>query len=161
MTRVLENKKVLVIHPFSDNIKSQFQKRHILFENNEVLPNFTLLTIKAVQSLGSESTTFIDWFEALQWMKDEIDKKDYDICLIGAGAYGFPFAAHVKRNGKKAVHIGGSLQLFFGIIGKRWENEGKISGTDYPGLINENWVRPSANGEQVQNLKKIEGGAYW
>lgn len=48
-------------------------------------------------------------------MKDEIDKRDYDIALIGCGAYGFPLAAHIKRSGKKAVHLGGALQLLFGI----------------------------------------------
>lgn len=48
-------------------------------------------------------------------MKDEIDKQDYDIALIGCGAYGFPLAAHIKRSGKKAIHLGGALQLLFGI----------------------------------------------
>lgn len=47
-----------------------------------------------------------------------MDKIDYDICLIGCGAYGFPLAAHAKRKGKKAVHLGGALQLLFGIKGK-------------------------------------------
>ena len=41
--------------------------------------------------------------------------KNFDIALIGCGAYGFPLAAFVKGIGKKAVHIGGPLQLFFGI----------------------------------------------
>lgn len=76
--------------------------------------------IRAVQSLGGNSQ-FKDWFEALEYMKTEIDKVDYDICLIGAGAYGFPLAAHVKRQGKQGVHLGGALQLLFGIKGKRWE----------------------------------------
>lgn len=50
---------------------------------------------------------FASWFEALEWMESEIDKRDYDICIIGCRAYGFNFAAHVKRSGKKAVHLGG------------------------------------------------------
>lgn len=36
-------------------------------------------------------------------MKSEIDKCDYDVCLIGCGAYGFPLAAHVKHKGKQAI----------------------------------------------------------
>ena len=28
--------------------------------------------------------------------------------FLGCGAYGFPLAAHVKRMGKKAIHMGGS-----------------------------------------------------
>lgn len=51
-------------------------------------------------------------------MQDEISKEDYDICLIGCGAYGFSLAAYVKRCGKQAIHMGGALQLLFGIKGK-------------------------------------------
>lgn len=77
-----------------------------------------MITLEAVQSLGGSNNKFQSWFEALQWMEDEMDKTDYDICLIGCGAYGFPLAAHAKRKGKKAVHLGGALQLLFGIKGK-------------------------------------------
>ena len=50
-------------------------------------------------------------------MKSQMDQTDYDIALIGCGAYGFPLAAHAKRMGKQAIHMGGSLQLLFGIRG--------------------------------------------
>ena len=60
-------------------------------------------------------------------MKAQIDKEDFDICLIGAGAYGFPLAAYVKRKGKKAVHLGGALQLLFGIKGSRWEDPNHLA----------------------------------
>lgn len=120
-TRILKNKKVLVVHPFVQTIERQYQKRELLFKNPNILPQFKLTTIKAVQSLGG-SNKFNNWFEALDWMKAEMDKVDYDICLIGCGAYGFPLAAQAKRKGKKAVHLGGSLQLLFGIRGK----DGKI-----------------------------------
>lgn len=100
-SRVLKGKKVLVIHPFAETIQHQYeQKRTLLFKNPDVLPEFQLETIKAVQSLGGQSP-FNTWFDALEYMKDEIDKRDYDIALIGCGAYGFPLAAHVKRTGKK------------------------------------------------------------
>ena len=54
--------------------------------------------MKAVQTQAdAKDSRFKDWFEALQYMKDEIDKCDYDIALIGCGAYGMCLAAHVKR----------------------------------------------------------------
>ena len=100
----------------------QYKKRTLLFKTNR-LPSFDLKTVKAVQSIAGNKTAFKDWFDALDYMKSQIDSIDYDVCLIGAGAYGFPLAAHVKRSGKKAIHIGGSLQLLFGIRGKRWEKD--------------------------------------
>ena len=144
-SRVLKGKKVLVIHPFSELIENQYKKRGLLFDNKEVLPEFSLKTIKAVQSLGGVNSDFNDWFEALDWMKREMDSTDYEIALIGCGAYGFPLAAYAKRTGHKAVHIGGTLQLLFGIRGKRWENPLFLThnGTYNDLMNNPNWVRPS------------------
>ncbi|NRT13278.1 hypothetical protein [Flavobacterium sp. 14A] len=163
-TAALKGKKVLVVHPFSETIEAQYKKRHLLFEK-EILPLFELSTIKAVQSLGGESE-FGSWFDALDYMKKEIDKIDYDICLIGAGAYGFSLAAHVKRSGKKAVHLGGALQLLFGIRGKRWENPEygtvtwKIPRGSYSNLMNEHWVRPGEI-DKPKNAEQVEGACYW
>ena len=91
-------------------------------------------------------------------MKKQMDQTDYDIALIGCGAYGMPLAAHAKRMGKKSFHLGGSLQLLFGIIGKRWENYPSIY--LYKQLFNEHWVRPDLS-ESVTNSEVVEDSAYW
>lgn len=160
-TAALKGKRVLVIHPFADTIQAQYKKRENLFPNTEILPEFTLLTLKAVQTQAGTKSQFKNWFEALQWMKDEIDKFDYDICLIGCGAYGFHLAAHCKRQGKQAIHLGGVLQLLFGIKGKRWETENTyLTEHRYIDYYNENWVRPSDN-ERPEQSNSVEGGCYW
>lgn len=159
-TKALEGKKVLVVHPFADLITYQYEhNREKLFQHKDVLPSFTLKTIQAVQSIGGDSE-FNDWFEALDWMKSEIDTVDYDVCLIGCGAYGFPLAAHVKRQGKKAVHLGGSLQLLFGIKGARWERSDYNKEYNYARLMNEYWVKPGSQ-FKPKNSENVEGGCYW
>lgn len=155
-TRALEGKKVLVVHPFVDTIEQQYKKRKLLFDNS-LLPEFDLKTVKAVQSVAGAETEFEGWFEALESMKNQIDAVDYDICIIGCGAYGFPLAAHVKRNGKKAFHMAGATQLLFGIKGKRWEN---YIVWPYMNLFNEHWVRPGEN-EKPKNATVVEGACYW
>lgn len=167
-TRYLKGRRVTVVHPFAEDIISQYNRhRTQLFANPDILPEFaSLRVIKAVQSLGGENNGFKDWFEALDWMKTEINKEEYDICLIGCGAYGFSLAAHVKRQGKKAIHLGGALQLLFGIKGKRWENptygvkEWGIPYGSYSTLMNEYWIRPGESG-RPQNANQVEGGCYW
>lgn len=166
-TKALAGKKVLVIHPFAELIEEQYYtKRTKLFNNSDILPLFELKTIKAVQSLGGEDNGFSDWFEALDSMKKQIDKSDFDICLLGCGAYGFPLAAYIKSIEKKAFHIGGSLQLMFGITGKRWEDPDYGKGAkkicpqlNYPSLINENWIRPTQMKTKYSN--NVEDGCYW
>ena len=158
-TKALAGKKVLVIHPFARTIAKQYKKRELLFKD-DLLPEFQLMTIQAVQSIAGTPTSFDDWFAALDFMKAEIDKQDYDICLIGCGAYGFPLAAHVKRKGKKSFQLGGSLQLLFGISGKRWENANYNSQYNYAQLINEHWVKPGDE-EKPEGAVNVEGACYW
>ncbi len=154
-THVLEGRKVLVVHPFDNSIGYQYKRRKKLFDNN-LLPDFKLITLQAVQSLGGTSQ-FSTWFEALQYLKDEIDKIDYDICILGCGAYGFPLAAHIKRTGKKAIHMGGVTQMLFGIKGRRWEN---VVFWPYMNLFNDYWIRPGSE-EIPNNAKSVEGACYW
>lgn len=166
-TKLLEGKKVLVVHPFAELIEKQYhERREKLFPGTNILPEFELQTVKAVQSLGGDCGGFDSWFDALQWMKDQIDAHDYDYCLIGCGAYGFHLAAHVKRAGKKAVHVGGVLQMLFGIKGNRWEDpeyglpEIGIPKGWYQRLFNEYWVKPD-DLYRSKNADKVEGACYW
>lgn len=89
-SRALKGRKVLVIHPFEDTIRKQYQYHEHLFQNKDVLPDFELKTIKAVQSVAGESTQFSSWFEALDYMKRQIDACDFDVAIIGCGAYALP-----------------------------------------------------------------------
>jgi hypothetical protein len=153
----LKDKKVLVIHPFNETIESQYHSnRKNLFKNPNVLPAFkSLQTIKAEQTIAGQKSEFEDWFAALDYMKAEIDKKDFDIAIIGCGAYGFPLAAHVKRIGKKAIHLGGPTQILFGIKGKRW-----IDNPNFNEIINEYFIFPNES-DKVKNANKVEGACYW
>ena len=158
-TKALEGKKVLVIHPFQNSIESQYKKRELLFKDN-LLPKFELKTLKSVQTLGNEKSQFKTWFEALDFMKNQMNEIDYDIALIGCGAYGFNLAAHAKRMGKKGFHLGGVLQMLFGITGSRWENPNQFNGM-YLKLFNEHWVRP-LNEERPKHAHLIENNvSYW
>lgn len=165
-TRALKGKKVLVVHPFTETIRHQHDNHNLLFENKDVYPDYDLITLKAVQSNAGAEVPFKDWFEALRYMEDEISKIDFDIAIIGCGAYGLPLAAHVKRLGKKAIHLGGGSQLLFGIKGKRWDNDGyhwldlPQLDTNYSRLYNDYWVRPNMN-ETPKSAKAVEGACYW
>jgi hypothetical protein len=155
-SKVLEDKVVLVINPFAESIKTQYQKRETLFKDRRVLPKFHLKTFKPVQSIGGNIPSgFGSWFDALDWMCEEVQKIEFDIAIIGAGAYGLPLASFVKSIGKKAVHLGGATQILFGIRGKRWDDN-----PFFQQLFNENWSRPLPI-EIPANFQNIESGCYW
>ena len=153
---MLAGKSVLVVHPFDRSIENQyFNKREKIFTNPTILPRFTLQTVRTVLSLGDQTSEYSDWFAALESMKKQIAAKDFDIAIIGAGAYGLPLAAYVKSLGKKAIHLGGATQILFGIKGKRWDNAPQVAA-----MYNENWVRPWAQ-ETPRGAEKVEGSTYW
>lgn len=160
-TKALKGKKVVVVHPFAELIEKQYkEKRTLLFKNHNVLPEFELRTVKAVQSLGGDCDEFKNWFEALDWMKKELDREPYDVALIGCGAYGMPLAAYSKQTGHKAVHLGGALQLLFGIRGKRWDNPNYNCKYKYSVFFNSNWIYPGKS-ETPKSAEHVENGCYW
>lgn len=158
-TKALKGKRVLVVHPFVESIRSQYENnREKIWTDPNVLPEFSeLLTLKAVQSIAdAKEQPYKNWFEALEYMEDEISKMDFDVAIIGCGAYGMCLAAHVKRMGKTAIHLAGWTQMLFGVYGNRWIKDQP----EYAKFINEYWVRPNEN-ERPKGAEKVEGGCYW
>lgn len=156
-TAALADKKVLVVHPFAATIEKQYrEKRELLFANPKVLPRFELSTLRAVQTSANGRCDFPDWFAALDSMKSAMDTVDFDIALIGAGAYGFFLAHHCKMIGKKGIQLGSAAQQLFGIKGKRWIDKNGNA----PAYMNEHWTFPSED-ERPPNPELVEGGCYW
>lgn len=152
-TSALRGKKVLVVQPFVGAIEYQYRRREKLFANSDILPEFELRTYMPFFRGLRDAPG--DWFARLECMKREIAEIDFDIALIAAGAYGFPLAAHVKRLGRKAVLMGGVLQLLFGIKGARWDAR-----EEYRNFYNEYWIRPGDE-YKPKGFYRIEGGCYW
>lgn len=156
-TSALRGRRVLVVSPFTDSIVKQYARRELLFDNPEVLPEFAeLIPLKAVQSIAGTQTGYSDWFKALDSMKAQMSSIDYDVALIGCGAYGMHLAAYAKRMGRIGVHTAGWTQMLFGIYGNRWLNDEP----QFKRFINPYWVRPSVE-ETPMNAQLIENGCYW
>lgn len=155
-TYALKGRKVLIINPFEKTIRSQYTQKNTIF-SPPILPDFDLITYKPVVSHGGNSSNmnYNTWFDALDSMKIDIGKLDFDVALIGAGAYGLPLGNFIKQMGKKAVVLGGVTQFIFGIKGGRWD-----SNPIYNKHYNEYWVRPSKD-ERPPNPNLVEGNAYF
>ena len=154
----LEGKKVLVIHPFSETIKYQYARREKLFPGTDILPKFHLETLRAVQTVGKEvDRRFENWFQALAWMYEETLKIEFDIAIIGCGAYGLPLAAMLKNAGKMVIHLAGATQILFGIKGTRWEQE---TYSYVRSFYNEYWIKPLPI-DTPDSAASVEDNSYW
>jgi hypothetical protein len=157
-SKSLDGKTVLVISPFVETINIQHRNIHNVFPNIEY-PKFILKTIKAPQTIGFDSNSKPTWFENLHQIQRRMLEEEFDVALIGAGAYSDPLAHYAKVMGKIGIHAGGGLQLFFGIIGKRWEKDWG-SGEYVEKFFNKHWTRPSKD-EKPPNAHLVEEGCYW
>jgi len=149
----LSGKKILVVSGFSESFKNQFGRIDKIFPIG-TYPKFSAQFINCPISTGGMSDGQT-WVDHLKRMKNEMEGFDFDVALISAGAYALPLAYHAKKLGKVGITCGGELQLFFGVVGKRWEQMEKV--TKYR---NEYWVRPS-EAEKPPNWENLEDGCYW
>lgn len=152
-SHALEGLRVLVISPFADSIKRQHHRIDLVFPS-EVFPVFDLQVLKSTQSIGGLNDGR-SWSLHLARMQEQMASLDFDVALVGAGAYSLPLAAHARDLGRVGIHAGGGLQLFFGIIGTRWASNPNVSP-----FVNEYWTRPRKE-ERPNTWQQVEGGCYW
>src|SRR5258706_1537986 len=153
--RFLAGKRVLVVHPFARSIQMQYARRSKVKSICDLLPDFELLTIVPPVTFAGQDNGRT-WVANLQSLMSEVAKQQFDVALIGCGAYGFPLGAFVKQMGRQAIHFGGATQILFGIRGKRWDEREAFSSA----FMDDTWVRPLED-ERPIDPNTVESGCYW
>jgi hypothetical protein len=166
-----ENKTILIISPFIKSIKTQLDlsKRDKVWTNkwNGFWPkNITFKYVKFPHpyyiSSDEDKAKYPKTLELLlEKYQKEIDKiEHFDIALIGTGAYSILLCDYIKRIKKKnAFHLGGGLQMMFGVYGHRWEPSFN-SNPFLKEYMNEYWIRPLP--EEIPPMYQAqENGAYF
>jgi hypothetical protein len=154
----LAGKKVVVVSPFSQSILRQYPSRTAIWRlKPDVLPDFDLRTVLCPTYPHLTQPQWPDWFVSLDDMKRQIGQEEFDVLLVGAGAYSLPLCTYAKSLGKVGIHLGGNLQLMFGIMGKRWLVSN--ASIDHR-FFNDAWIYPLAE-DTPRDCNKVEGGCYW
>jgi len=153
-TRILDGLKVLVVSPFANSITAQHGKLESCFTGIEY-PRFALATIRAPMTFNFVANGQNNWFANLENLITQVNQVDFDVAFVGAGAYSLPLVSAIKDIGKKAIHTGGGTQIFFGVMGNRWNNAPYVQK-----YVNENWIKPSKS-EIPSSAENIESACYW
>jgi hypothetical protein len=149
--------KWLVVSPFSLSVERQLPKLREIHDPDFVqdgewnYPAQTCQVVRCPFYSHLEKSPYASWLDGLEKMSKEILAKQFDVALIGAGAWSLPLAARIKDSGRSAIHMGGETQLIFGIRGKRWDNYS---------IYNKSWVSPD-DSEMPQKRERVEDGCYW
>lgn len=152
----LQNKKVLIIHPFIHTFKKQLSKLDEIFPQRDWFKNCTFQFIKPPMTLAGNHNNR-DWREHYNEFIENLRKvEEFDVAFVAAGGYGMLIADFIHQELHKSVmYIGGALQLFFGVIGKRWFTNSEILS-----MVNDEWIRPIKE-DKPDNFIKVEKGCYW
>jgi hypothetical protein len=151
---MMNEKKVLVISSFDGLIQQQFESGNLkkIYSN---FPNITKLSTIKFPYCFHNNGPHQNYFETLDSVFEEIKKIDFDIAVLGCGAYGHMLCHKIdKELNKDAIYIGGSIQTLFGIISSREKDHGKIKYTEH-------WISDIPIEYRPKNYKLIENGCYW
>jgi hypothetical protein len=152
--KLMDNKKVLAISSFDGLIQKQYKKGnlHKIYKN---YPNIVKLETIKFPYCFHNNGPHENYFETLESIFNEIKNIDFDIAILGCGAYGHMLSHKIDTELKKdAIYVGGSIQTLFGIISSREKEHGKIKYNKY-------WISKIPDEYKPPNYKLIENGCYW
>ncbi len=122
-----EGKKILIVSPFSESIQFQYKRKNLLLKNY-VYPDFELVTYDTPITYNNEKDSLShietnNWLEQCQKMENDIMKLEFDIALLSCASYSMYLGNVIsKKMNKKAIYIGGIMNIFFNIYGRRYAN---------------------------------------
>ena len=149
----LDGKRVLVVSPFKTSIERQIPELSRIWTRRPWTwkADFTVLQFPYLIDENCPQS----WQDVWKEMLSVVKAGEYDVALFGCGGLGMPLAAAAKRAGRIGIHMGGHLQLLFGIYGQR-----HLEQEWHARLINESWIRPLPQ-EVAESAKRVENACYW
>ena len=151
----MNGKRVLIVHPFYHSIQRQLSRLAVLFPTRQWFHSCQIeVVVPPMTCAGNHEDK--DWQTHLTSFYETIHNKEFDIALVAAGGYGMIISDMIyTRLHRSVIYVGGALQLFFGIIGKRWFDQKEILA-----LMNDDWIRPLKQDQPLHHTR-IEKGCYW
>jgi len=151
----IKGKRVLIVHPFVHTLQQQQTKLAAVFPGRSWFEECTLTFVAPPMTLAGHHEGR-DWQERYNACITELQQHTaHDVALVAAGGYGMLLSSYLYQQGMSVMYVGGALQLFFGVIGKRWFDNKEVMA-----LVTDDWIRPTKE-DAVENCVRVEKGCYW
>lgn len=152
--QALSGRRIFVVSPFLDSILSQFPRREQIWASRPgLLPDCQISGYRFPYLISRNCR--LSWQGVYAEVTRQMRENDFDVALLGCGALGLPLGLFAKQLGRQAIHMGGFLQVLFGIHGGRFRRD-----PVYTELFNESWIAPATT-ETPAEASRVENGCYW
>ena len=165
-TQYLKGKKVLAISSHVDSIKFQWEHLDRIWgkDKDKIVPFELVDCIRTPYhpSVDDRQIPGCNTFDSIvDHMKNVIDTYDYDVLLTSVTTQSPFYAEHAKQRGKVGIQTGGTLQLFFGVLGGRWLHSPSFK--EWVPMFNEWWIHPfdEDKPQRVIHPNLETNYAYW
>lgn len=158
--QLFKDKKILIVTSHATSIQHQIGA-HLdeIFHPYEIFPQKENIQVyRTVQQSGGNCDRQ-DWSHHFKNMCDDISLLDFDVAFIGCGGFSNVLGHYIRSElNRSAIYVGGPLQLYFGIMGRRWLWNSAILS-----IVHQNntcWIKPFQE-DYVQGYATVEEGCYW
>jgi len=152
-----QNQRILIISSHTDTMKEQWFSNNIFKAHDKSITyqdtGIQLTFVKSYISNGN-LTPHSSYLETLSELKKDVEAvaSQFDYALVSCGSYGLPICDYIFTTlNKSSIYVGGHLQLFFCIKGRRW---------DHYNIYNEYWVQVPED-KRPKNYQMVENGCYF
>lgn len=154
-----QGKRILIVSPFARSLEFQYARLDDLIVGYRY-PEFELVTYKSPitysvsddtrETLGVDTE---DWHQQCRKMAEEIGAMDFDIALLSCASYSMYLGHFVRRAlGRKAMYLGGILNVLFNIYGERYDTP------FFNGFMRADTQMEAFENEEIASLR---GGRTW
>ena len=161
--KFIENKKILIISPFSPLIKSQLENgncKHIYSNTPQIDTIYTYKFPYTFFNKGPHNNIL----ETADYIVNDIITTiidDYESVIISCGAYGCIVAENFYKNNKNVLILGGELQYMVGILNGRTKQHYMKNAIQYTESNKQYWIDSIPDEYKPKDYDKIENGCYW
>jgi len=154
LINAIQTNKLGFVTFFKKDCEQQLPKMNFIHKKRPIESRFkSWKIIKSENTIAGNEPDDKTWKEVYDDLLKRSLEADCDIYFLSCGCYGIPLCNDLKKAGKKAIYVGGFLQLLFGLKGKRWDDRKMVNQ-----YFNSHWRYPT---EKPENASLVEGGCYW
>lgn len=157
---IFEKQKILIVTSHAESVKYQIDHHidSIFYPHSMFGTSCTFQVYKTVQQNGNCSDGR-EWHYHLDKMCHDISTIEFDVAFIGCGGFSNLLGHFIRdKMHKSAIYVGGPLQLYFGIIGRRWLDNTRIR--QIVERNGKNWICPMTE-DYIPGCTAVDQSCYW